>query len=56
MTNSQLKTALSSVYNWSRTALVQHKCKKALAKIKTAETLIKQAEATLVWARAYRPD
>lgn len=53
---SQIKTGLTEIKVCSTSALVQSKTQKALAKVRTAETLIEQAAATLLWAQSYRAE
>ena len=52
----EIKVALSNINLKTRSVTVQRKCKAAIAKIRAAQTLIEQAEATLIWAEAYKPE
>lgn len=54
-TEQETKLALSAIAIRSRNVLVQTKCQRAIAKIRAAQTLIAQAEATLLWAEHYQP-
>jgi hypothetical protein len=49
----EIKVKLSKISVRSTNATVQRKCQKAIAKIRTAQTLIDQAQATLTWAESY---
>ena len=55
MNEQQILEALSVKFHSSRCPLMHRKTAKAMAKIKTAQTLIAQAKATLLWAENYKP-